>query len=163
MPSDNVSEVPLTSLSGESRPINEWTTTFQLALMVLDPYTVESAEMLSTAGRILRHYAEADCRTAFLMTADADDARQFLGPWVEEMLVYVDPDRATVKGLGLERLPAFVYIDQNNNVVSAAEGWDPNEWRALAIDLANVMSWRRPTIPEASDPAPFAGSPALDG
>ena len=75
----------------------------------------------------------------------------------------MDPDRATVKGLGLERLPAFVYIDQNNNVVSAAEGWDPNEWRALAIDLANVMSWRRPTIPEASDPAPFAGSPALDG
>ena len=70
MPTDNVSEVPLTSLSGESRPINEWTTTFQLALVVLDPYTMESSKLLGTAGRILRHYAEADCRTAFLMNAD---------------------------------------------------------------------------------------------
>ena len=161
MPSDNVSEVPLTSLGGDTRPVEEWTTTFQLALVALDPYTQESAALLEPAGRILRHYAEADCRTAFLMACDEADARQFLGPWIDEMMVYVDPDRVAVKGLGLERLPAFVHVDQNNAVVGAAEGWDPAEWRALAIDLARIMSWRRPNIPEAGDPAPFQGSPAL--
>jgi hypothetical protein len=161
VPSDDVSAVPLTSLAGDTRPIEEWTTTFQLALVVLDPYTQESAALLETAGRILRHYAEADCRTAFLMTCDEADARQFLGPWVEELMVYLDPERVTVKGLGLEQLPAFVHIDQNNGVAGAAEGWDPAQWRDLATELARVMSWRRPNIPDAGDPRPYAGSPAL--
>lgn len=161
MPTDVPADVPLTSLQGgDTRPIEEWTTTFQLALVALDPYTQESAWLLPTAGRILRTFAEADCRTAFLLTCDEADARQFLGPWVEELMVYVDPDRAAVTGLGLERLPAFVHVDQANAVVGKAEGWAPAEWREVATELARVMSWRRPTIPEPSDPLPFDGSPA---
>lgn len=162
MPIAVPADVPLTSLQGgDTRPISEWTTTFQLALVVLDPYTHESAWILETAGRILRHYYESDCRTAFLVTADADDARQFLGPWVQETMVFTDPDRAAVRGFGLEALPAFVHVDQSHNIVTKAEGWDPQEWRAVATELARVLSWRRPAIPDVGDPAPFAGSPAL--
>ena len=155
-------DVPLTSLQGgDTRPIEEWTTTFHLALVVLDPYTHESAWLLESAGRMLRHFGEADCRTAFLVTAEPDDTRQFLGPWAKEMMVFVDPDRTAVRAFELERIPAFVHVDQHNDVLAKAEGWEPAEWRAVAAEMARIMSWRRPTIPAQGDPAPFEGSPAL--
>ena len=66
---------------------------FHLVAVVLDPYTYESSWILSTATRVLREYAGADCRVAFIVTADVDDANQFLGPLAEEFLVFVDPDR----------------------------------------------------------------------
>jgi hypothetical protein len=158
---DVAPDTPLTSLSGDTRPLTEWTTTFHLALVVLDPFTYESAWLIDTAGRILRNFAEADCRTAFLVTCGADDARQFLGPWGEELLVFTDPERLAVKGLGLDTLPAFVHVNQASQVEAKAEGWDPVAWRAVAVNLADRMSWRRPTIPEQGDPAPYEGTPAL--
>ncbi len=154
-------DTPFTSLGGETRPVEEWTTTFHLALMVLDPYTYESSWILETAGRILRNYAEADCRTAFLVTSGPDDARAFLGPWCDELLVYVDPERTAVKGLGLQRLPAFVHVNQGAQVDSWAQGWNPDEWRSVAVNLAESMSWRRPTIPELDDPVPYEGTAAF--
>jgi hypothetical protein len=158
---DVAPDTPLTSLSGDTRPLTEWTTTFHLALVVLDPFTYESAWLIDTAGRILRNFAEADCRTAFLVTCAADDAREFLGPWGEELLVFTDPERLAVKGLGLDTLPAFVHVNQASQVEVKAEGWDPVAWRAVAVNLADRMSWRRPTIPEQGDPAPYEGTPAL--
>jgi hypothetical protein len=158
---DVPSDTPLTSLAGDTRPISEWTTTFHLALVVLDPFTYESAWILDTAGRILRSFAEADCRTAFLVTCSAEDARQFLGPWGEQFLVYVDPERLAVKGLAIDRLPAFVHVNQANQVEAKGEGWDPIAWREVATNLAERMGWHRPTIPDAIDPAPYEGTPAL--
>jgi hypothetical protein len=154
-------DTPLTSLAGDTRPIGEWTTTFHLALVVLDPFTYESAWILDTGGRILRTFAEADCRTAFVLTCPVDDARQFVGPWADELMVFVDPDRAAVKGMGLQQLPAFVHVNQANQVEAKAEGWDPDAWREVAVNLADRMGWGRPTIPDATDPAPYAGTPAL--
>jgi hypothetical protein len=158
---DVPADTPLTSLSGDTRPIEEWTTTFHLALVVLDPFTYESAWILDTGGRILRTFAEADCRTAFMVTCAAEQARAFVGPWVDELLVFVDPDRMAVKGMGLEKLPAFVHVNQAHQLEVKAEGWDPDAWRAVAVNLADRMSWHRPTIPAASDPAPYEGTPAL--
>ena len=152
---------PLTSLSGDTRPIEEWTTTFHLALVVLDPFTYESAWILDTGGRILRTFAEADCRTAFVVTCDSEAARDFVGPWGDELLVFVDPERLAVKGIGLDQLPAFVHVNQANQIEAQAQGWDPDAWRAVAVNLAERMSWHRPTIPDAADPAPYAGTPAL--
>jgi hypothetical protein len=155
-------EVELASLQGaERRPISEWVTTFQLTLVAIDPYTYESAWILPTATRVLRTFAEADCRTAFLCAADQADTRQFLGPLVEELLVFVDPDREAIKALELETLPALVHIDQACNVVGRAEGWIPAEWRDVSTELARVMSWKRPQLPIPSDPMPFEGTPAL--
>jgi hypothetical protein len=158
---DVPAETPLTSLAGDTRPISEWTTTFHLALVVLDPFTYESAWLLDTGGRILRNFGEADCRTAFLVTCNEEDARGFLGPWADEFLVYVDPEREAVKGLGIEKLPAFVHVNQGNQVEAKGEGWDPTSWRAVAVNLADRMGWRRPTIPEPVDPAPYEGTPAI--
>ena len=130
-------------------------------MVVLDPFTYESAWLLDTAGRILLTFAEADCRTCFLVTASEDEAREFLGPWGKELLVFIDPDREVVKAIGLTELPAFVHIDIRHVIEGKAEGWQPNEWREVAAHLATVMSWKRPEIPMPNDPNPFPGSAAL--
>jgi len=131
---------------------------FHLAIVVLDPYTYESSWILDTSTRILRNFAAADCRVAFLVTADEADAQTFLGPLVPEFLVFFDADRDAAKGLGLTQLPAFVHVNQNHAVEAKAEGWQPDEWRRVAENLATRMSWARPVIPAAGDPTPFEGS-----
>jgi hypothetical protein len=98
---------------------------------------------------------------AFLVTADEADARQFVGPLVDEFLVFTDPDRTAVKAFGLDQLPAFVHLDQHHAVAAEAQGWKPEEWREVAENLSLTMSWARPVIPAAGDPTPFEGSPAL--
>lgn len=160
MISDVSAEVQLSSLRGSSRSIAEWTTTFHLAIVALDPFTNESSWILETALRVLRRYAEADCRCALLVTATPDEARQFLGPLVDEFLVFTDPDRTAVAALGLEALPAFVHVNQAHQVEAAAEGWDAAEWREVAENLSDRMDWTVPVIPDVGDPSPFRGTPA---
>lgn len=158
---DPPGDLALASLDHESRTLAEWLTTFHLAVVIIDPYTYESSWLLETAGRLLEAFRGADCRVAFVVTAPADDARQFLGPWADRLLTYADPDRDLVKALGLTELPAFAYIRQDLRVVGSAEGWDPAEWREVAQRLADDTGWSRPVVPAAGDPQPFPGSPAL--
>lgn len=153
-------ETVLAPLEGDARPLREWLTTFHLALVFLDPFTDESAWILHTAGRILRTFQQADVRVAWCVTATADEARAFLGPWARDTLTFVDPDRAVVRAFGLEHLPAFVHVAMDNTVADAAEGWDPPAWRAVADELARITAWTAPVIPVAGDPGPFTGSPA---
>ncbi|MBK9180608.1 MAG: hypothetical protein IPM45_13800 [Acidimicrobiales bacterium] len=160
MPIDPPADLALTPLHGRARTVQEWLTTFHLALVVLDPYTNESAWILPTASRILREFAQADCRTAWLVTAEADDTRAFLGPLADELLAFCDPDRVAVRALGLDRLPAFLHLDMAGHVVGSAEGWDPPAWKAVADELADLMSWATLLVPAPRDPAPFAGTPA---
>jgi len=134
---------------------------FHLVIVVVDPYTYESSWILPTATRVLREYSAADCRVAFLVTADDADSTQFVGPLAQEFLVFTDPDRTAVKALGLEQLPALVHLNQAHAIEGCAEGWEPDEWRDVTTHLSTVMSWARPMIPAAGDPTPFAGSPAL--
>jgi hypothetical protein len=157
---DPPADLTLAPINGEARSIEEWLTTFQLAAVVLDPFTNESAWLLETAGRVLTHFNGADCRVCFIVTGTADEARQFLGPWADKVLTFADPDRAAVKALGLNELPAFVQIRGDLHVDAAAEGWDPLEWRHVAGSLAKAMSWSAPLIPADRDPSPYAGSPA---
>ena len=155
-------DVLLAPLTGEPRALQEWTTTFHLALVVLDPFTYESSWIIDTAVRIVRNYAEADCRVAFLVTGTIEEARQFVGPLAKEFLVFADPERLAVKAMGLEQLPAFVHLNQLHAIETKAEGWDPEAWHAVAERLAALMGgWRTPVIPLPSDPVPFEGTPAL--
>jgi len=159
--SGTLTEIEMRSLRGDdARPMPEWTTTFQLFMVALDPYTVQSAWILPTATRILQEYSEADCRTAFLMACDANDAQQFLGPLVDELMVFLDPDRTAISALGITELPALVHVNQVPAVVASAGGWDPGAWRDIAAELSRILSWNRPTIPDPNDPEPFPGSPA---
>jgi hypothetical protein len=154
-------DTQLTSLGGESRPLEEWLTTFHLASVILDPYTNESSWILSTATRILETLRGTDARVNFVITADADAAKAFLGPLTESFLVYCDPDRQFVKSLGLEQLPAFVFVRIDGTLQASAEGWNPGTWKAVAEQIAATTAWIAPTLPMAGDPGPFHGTPAL--
>jgi hypothetical protein len=135
-------------------------TTFHLASVVLDPYTNESSWVLKTAARILDALRGADVRVNLVVTCTADEAKQFLGPLTDEFLVFCDPDRTFVRGLGVATLPAFVFVRGDGSVQASAEGWNPVEWRNVAKVIADNTSWIAPTIPVAGDPSPFLGTPA---
>ena len=152
----------LAPLGANSRPLGDWLTTFHLASVVLDPYTNESSWILETATRILDGLRGSDARVNLVVTSDSDDAKAFLGPYADEFLVFCDPDRAIVRAFGLSQLPAFVFVRVDGTVGAAAEGWNPAEWRQVAETIADATSWLKPTIPIASDPGPFRGSPAHD-
>lgn len=154
-------DVILHPLGGEDLTVSQQLKLFHLAAVVLDPYTHESAWLLETGARILRNYAGADCRAALVLTCDEPGARRFLGPLVEQLPVFVDPDRELVKALGVSELPAFVHLALDCSIAGLAEGWDPDTWRPIAENLSEVMSWSRPAIPEAGDPVPYAGTPAV--
>ena len=151
----------LTPLNGEARPLREWLTTFHLASVVIDPYTNESSWILDTAARIMRSFSGAAVRVNFIVTAGADEAKEFLGPLADEFLVFVDPDRHAARALGLQQLPAFVFIQSDLSVPASAEGWRPVQWREVSNTIATITSWTAPTIPGPKDPSPYAGTPAL--
>lgn len=153
--------IALDPIGAESRPLSEWLTTFHLASIVLDPYTNESSWILDTAARILRGFAGAAVRVNFVITATEDEARTFLGPLAKEFLVFADPDRAFVRGLGLSSLPAFVFLRSDGTVPAAAEGWDALQWRAVAKSIADTTAWSVPAIPSPGDPVSFHGTPAV--
>ena len=153
-------DLTLTTIGGESRPLEEWVTTFHLASVVLDPYTNESSWILGTAARVLDAFRGADVRVNLVVTCGADDARTYLGPLADQFMVFCDPDRSFVRGLGVASLPAFVFVRGDGEVTAAAEGWDPAAWKAVAKAIAEVTSWSAPVIPAATDPSPFHGTPA---
>ena len=151
----------LQPLVGDGRPLHEWLTTFHLASVIVDPYTNESAWILETAARILRQFSGASIRVNFIVTANADDAKHFLGPFAQEFLLFTDPNRTVIKQLGLKELPAFVFVRMDGTVPSAAEGWDASAWHGVANAIATTVSWKMPLIPEPGDPVSFRGSSAL--
>lgn len=159
MPHEIPADTLLAPLRGPTRSIRQLTTTFQLVVAVLDPFTYESAWILETAGKVLRHFGEADCRVGLVVTANEEQARLFCGPWTDEVITYTDPDYTAAKAMGLSSLPALVHIDQHHTVRNAAEGWDPTEWRTLVADIASAMSWTKPVLPSANDLASFTGAP----
>jgi hypothetical protein len=110
---------------------------------------------------VLAQFAGSSVRANYVVTADANDARTFLGPLTSEALVFSDPDRVFVKQLALTHLPAFVFLRIDGNVVASAQGWNPVEWRAVAEEVARTVSWSKPLIPAPGDPGAFAGTPAL--
>ena len=54
-----------------------------------------------------------------------------------------------MKSLGLERLPAFVFLRQDTTVGAATEGWDPAEWQDVAKEVARAMAWSVPDVAPA--------------
>ncbi len=153
--------VDLSALGGKAqRPLEDWLTTFPLVPVVLDPYTAESASLLSTARRVLVSYQGAGCRTCWILTCDDEGAKRFLGPWSSDILTFTDPNRELIKGLGLTMLPAFLFVLQDGSIAATAQGWNPQEWRDVAEAVSEVTKWARPVIGDERDPNPFEGTPA---
>lgn len=154
-------DLVLTPLTGKGFPLEAWLVQYQLLFVALDPFTNEASWILRTAARVLETFDQADCRVAFVMSgADADEAAQFLGPIGRRVLVFPDPQRTITKAFGLERVPAIVHVGSDGAVVNAAEGWDPVSWQAVTDELARVMRWTGPVLPDPRDPGAFDGTPA---
>jgi hypothetical protein len=156
-------DLVLTPITGAGRPVKGWLTVFHLMFGAVNPNNDRSAWIVPTAARIMSDYDQADCRVAWLVTGEADDARRFLGRWAKEFLTFVDPDFVAVKAFGLSSLPAIVHVGMDGTVVNAAEGWDPPAWRKLTVELSRIVDWTHPVIPGPRDPAPFAGAPLPQG
>src|SRR3954453_16576522 len=122
MATDPPPDLILAPLNSEPKTVEAWVTMFPLVVVVLDPYTYESAWLLDEAGRILSGFTAADVRVGFVVLAGAEESQRFLGPWANELLAFADPDRASVKGFGLDALPALVHIDMAGKVAGVAEG-----------------------------------------
>jgi hypothetical protein len=156
---DAPADLVLDSIQGDGYRLRDWLATFPLALVALDPYTHESAWILETAGRFLRHFAPADVRCGWLVTAGDEDCRRFLGPWADEFITFADPERSAVGALGVEWLPALVHVEHDRSV-RVANGWDPEAWAKIAAYMAHLLKWTRPVMPRPGDPVPYRGTPA---
>ncbi len=132
---------------------------FALVAVVLDPYTEESSWILPTAARILGEFAEADCRTAWIITCGEQDASTFLGPHAQRFLTFCDEDRSVAAALGVSQIPALVAVGTDGAVVGSADGWDPPAWREVTDEMARILAWTRPVFPRPDDPVPFPGTP----
>ncbi len=161
MASNPPADLFLQPLTGKGFPISGWLVQYQLLLVALDPFTNESAWAFPTAIRVLQNFEQADCRVGVsLAGADADESRQFLGPNVTEFLCFPDPQRTIVRAFGLERVPAIIHVASDGSVVNAAEDWNPDAWQVVTDELARMMSWTGPVLPDSRDPGAFVGTKA---
>jgi hypothetical protein len=149
----------LTTSKGVTRTLDDWSTMFQLCLVIL-PDRPEASVFVPIAERIFATFGDSDARTSFVVTGPASVAERLLGASERRETTFVDPDRALVASLGLERLPAFVHLAQDTTVVAAAEGWDPDEWQRVAKEVGTAMAWTVPEVGAPGDPRRFEGWPA---
>ena len=156
MAQDPDPNIELTTIRGVTRTLDEWTTTFHLALTVL-PGRPEGSAWVRVGRRIADVLGGSDCRAAFLVAGSERTARRVLGPAADEYLSFLDPEGTAVKGLGLTKLPALVHVRVDTTLAGVAEGWNPTEWSDVVERLAKEMAWTRPLIPTPGDPPPFAG------
>jgi len=153
-------DLELDPLGGRARPLSSWLTTFPLLPVLLDPYTNESAWILHTARRILVTYAEAGCRTCWVVACDPDDARRFLGPYARRDPHLLRPrppgaHRARARHLARVRLRPPERVGHRGR-----QGWNPAEWRDVAETVSDYTHWQRPVIGDGQDPVAFPGTPA---
>jgi len=158
VPSNPDPSLKLTSSKGTTRTLDDWSTIFHLCLIIL-PARPEASGWVPVARRLFRTFGDADCHTAYCVAGPDQVARRIVGDAENEAIVFVDPDGALVRSLGLERLPAFVHLRQDTTLVAAAEGWDPKEWQRVAREVGKALAWTVPEVAGPGDPGPTPGWP----
>lgn len=152
--------IPLTSLAGTTRTLDDWTTMFHMVLVVL-PDRLEGAQYVPIAERIFATFGDSDAKVAFLVPGPASMASRLLERARGGYTVFLDPDRALIASLGIERLPALVHLRQNATLANVAEGWDPKQWQVVVKAISKAMAWTYPEVARPGDPPATAGWPAL--
>lgn len=150
----------LTTIAGVTRTVDDWSTMFQLCLVIL-PGRTEATAWIPVAERIFATFGDADCKCAFVVAGSDEVARRILGPVERDVMTFVDPGLDLVTSLGLERLPAFVFLRQDTSLAAAAEGWNPAEWQRVARQVAKAMAWTVPEVQGSGDPARSEGWPVV--
>jgi hypothetical protein len=148
----------ITSYKGVTRTLDDWATVFNLAVIVL-PDRPEGAAFVPVVERIFATLGDSDVRTIVCVPSTKTIAKRILGDAVDRWLVWLDPDRAFVESLGLERMPAILMLRQDTSLVTAAQGWSPTEWQRVANEIARHEHWTTPLVAGRGDPAPTAGWP----
>ena len=150
--------LPLTSYKGVTRSLDDWTTVFNIAVIVV-PDRPEGAAFVPVIDRIFATFGDSDVRTIVCVPSTKAITKRILGDAVDRWLVWCDADRAFVESLGLERLPAFLMLRQDTTLVTAAQGWSPTEWQRVANEIAHREHWTTPIVLGRGDPAPTPGWP----
>jgi hypothetical protein len=151
-------QLPLTCLTGATRTLDDWTTVFNLALVVL-PDRPEARAFVPVIERIFATFGDSDVRTVVCVPSTAAVARRILGDTADRWLVFVDPDATLAANLGLERLPALVHLRQDTTLAGSAQGWSPTEWQKVVDELARSQHWTSPQVAGRGDPPPSPGWP----
>ena len=152
-------EVKLTTVAGVTRTLDDWTTVFHLAVVVLPP-RLEARAWVPVIDRIYAVLGDSDLRTTVYVPGEATIARRILGDDVDRWLTFADPAGELVSSLGLERLPAIVHLRQDTTLAAIAEGWDPDAWQEVVDEMARAHHWTHPLIAHhPGDPPPFEGWP----
>jgi hypothetical protein len=144
--------LPVTSIKGVTRTLDDWTTVFHLAVVLL-PGRPEAREWVPVIERIYRTLGDSDVRTSICVAANQAITRRILGEEADRRLVFCDPDARLAKSLGLERLPAFVHLRQDTTLVDATEGWSTGEWQRVADEIAAKVHWTSPVLAGGGPPA----------
>ncbi|MFA5883159.1 MAG: hypothetical protein WDA60_04865 [Acidimicrobiia bacterium] len=152
--------LPLTTLAGTTRTLDDWTTMFHMVLVVL-PDRPEGTQWVPIAERIFSVFGDSDAKVAFLVPGPAPMANRLLEHASGKYSVFLDPDRTLIESLGLKHLPALVHLRQNATLANSAEGWDPREWQRVTRAIAKAMAWTYPEVARAGDPPTTDGWPAL--
>ena len=150
--------LPITSYAGVTRTLDDWATVFNLAVIVL-PDRPEGAAFVPVVERLFATLGDSDVRTIVCVPSTKTIAKRILGDAVDRWLVWLDPDRAFVESLGLERMPAILMLRQDTSLVTAAQGWSPTEWQRVANEIARHEHWTTPLVAGRGDPAPTPGWP----
>ena len=148
--------IELTSIDGVTRTLDDWATSFNLAIVML-PARAEASAWIPIIRRIYATFGDSDVRTTLWVPSTAPITRRILGDLANEYLTFADPDGAFATSLGLERLPAFAHLRQDTTLVSAAQGWSVSEWQKVADGIAKHVHWTSPTITGVNGPAPTPG------
>ncbi len=135
--------LPLTSITGVTRTLDDWTTMFNLAVVLL-PSRKESSGFVKVIDRMFQTFKDSDARTTVCVAANPTITRRILGAVAaDRWLVFCDPDATFAGSLALERMPAFVHIRQDTSLVAAAQGWSPTEWQKVANEIATLAALDR--------------------
>ena len=148
----------ITSYKGVTRTLDDWATVFNLAVIVL-PDRPEGAAFVPVVERIFATLGDSDVRTIVCVPSTKTIAKRILGDAVDRWLVWLDPERAFIESLGLERMPAILMLRQDTSLVTAAQGWSPTEWQRVTNEIARHEHWTTPLVAGRGDPAPTPGWP----
>jgi hypothetical protein len=148
--------VPVTTITGVTRTLDDWLTSGQLCLFVL-PSWPEASQYVPLIQRAFKVFREADVRCVVMVMGPEAQARKVLGAAADSDTVWLDPDGAVTKQLGVTRTPAFVHVQSDASVGAIAEGWNPAEWQRVANAIATALRWTKPIYPEPRDPEPMTG------
>src|SRR5690606_19763075 len=87
--------LPLSTITGVTRTLDDWTTMFHMVLVVL-PDRLEGAQWVPIAERIFATFGDSDAKVAFLVPGPAPMAERLLEQGSGKYSVFLDPDRAVI-------------------------------------------------------------------